>query len=144
VAGDPDGRTGSEAVVAAWRDARGCLATLLTLGRVGVVSDPAGLGLARLLLGHNGPGELDRFLESTLGPLVAYDERRGTDLVGTLDAWFAHGGRTGETAQALHLHPNTVSQRLERIGRVLGDGWRAPEAGLEQQLALQLWRLRSR
>ena len=60
----------------------GCLDTLVTLGRAGEVSDPAGLGLARLLLGQNGPEELDAFIEAMVGPVLAYDARRGTELVG--------------------------------------------------------------
>ena len=36
-------------------EARRCLDTLRTLGRTGEVSDPAGLGLTRLLLGENAP-----------------------------------------------------------------------------------------
>ncbi len=135
---DPDG---PDDLSAAWRRARASVRTLQTLGRAGEVSDPAGLGLARLVLGDNGPAELDAYLERTLGPLLAYDAERGTDLVGTLEAWFAASGRTARTAEALHVHPNTVAQRLDRVGALLGEGWRDPGAALEQQLALRLWRL---
>ena len=64
---------GAESIPDAWRQARQTLATLLRLGRTGDVSDPAGLGLARLLLGSNGPGELEEFLDRTSGPVLAYD-----------------------------------------------------------------------
>lgn len=135
---------GSSADLAAgWRQARGCVLTLETLGRAGEVSDPAGLGLARLVLGENGPAELGAYLTRTLGPLLDYDAERGTDLMGTLEAWFAAGGKATRTAEALHLHPNTVAQRLDRIGTLLGEGWRDPGPALEQQLALRLWRLSS-
>ena len=128
----------------AYDEARRCLDTLLTLGRAGEVSDPAGLGLARLLLGDNGPDELAGFLESTLGPVLAYDAARGTELVATLEAWFATGGRLKETGARLHVHPNTVSQRLARIGELLGADWRDPARSLEVQLALRVHRLRER
>jgi GAF domain-containing protein len=134
---------GAAEIGTAYAEALGCLDTLLTLGRVGEVSDPAGLGLARLLLGQNGRGELDAFIESQVGPVLAYDERRGTELVGTLEAWFAAGARPAETAKRLHVHPNTVGQRLERISTLLGDGWRDPARGLDVQLALRLYRLRA-
>jgi GAF domain-containing protein len=133
---------GVAAVGPSYAEARRCLDTLLALGRAGEVSDPAGLGLARLLLGQNGPGELDEFVESMVGPVLAYDERRGTELVATLEAWFACGARPAETAKRLHVHPNTVAQRLDRIGTLLGDDWRDPARGLDVQLALRLWRLR--
>ncbi|MFD0536439.1 helix-turn-helix domain-containing protein [Actinomadura luteofluorescens] len=45
------------------------------------------------------------------------------------------------TAERLHIHVNTVSQRLDRIARLLGDDWQAPERALELQLALRLHRL---
>jgi hypothetical protein len=38
---------------------------------------------------------------------------------------------------------NTVAQRLERVGRLLGDGWQSPARALEIQLALRLHRLSS-
>ena len=60
----------------------------------------------------------------------------------TLEAWFASGGHLKDTAAALHLHPNTVTQRLERVGELLGAGWpREPERALDLQLALRLARL---
>ena len=75
--------------------------------------------------------------------MLAYDERRGTELVGTLEAWFAAGARPAETAKRLHVHPNTVGQRLDRICTLLGDDWRDPARGLDVQLALRLYRLRA-
>jgi GAF domain-containing protein len=134
---------GAADVARAYAEARGCLDTLVTLGRVGEVSDPPGLGLARLLLGQNGRAELDAFIESQVGPVLAYDERRGTELVATLEAWFAAGARPAETAKRLHVHPNTVGQRVDRISTLLGDDWRDPARGLDIQLALRLDRLRS-
>jgi hypothetical protein len=129
---------------AAYAEARRCLDTLVTLGRTGQVSDPAGLGLARLLLGENGPAELAGFLDATLGPVLAYDRRRGTRLEETLEAWFATGCRAGETATRLHVHPNTVAQRLDRIGDLLGSDWRDPARSLDLQVALRIHRLRAR
>jgi len=142
VARVPAGTTAE--LAAGWRRARSCALTLQTLGRAGEVSDAAGLGLARLVLGENGPAELEEYLTGTLGPLLRYDGERGTDLVGTLEAWFGAGGRASRTAQALHVHPNTVAQRLDRIGSLLGAGWREPGRALELQVALRLWRLADR
>ncbi len=130
-------------VAVTYGEARGCLETLLTLGRVGEVTDPAGLGVARLLLGANGPGQLAEFVDRELGPVAAYDAQRGTSLVATLDAWFASGGSLKDTAAALHVHPNTVTQRLERVTGLLGETWRAPERALDLQLALRVARLQA-
>jgi hypothetical protein len=133
---DPDGLGGAHA------EARRCLDALLTLGRSGEVSDPAGLGLTRLLLGENDPEHLATFLDTTLGPVLAYDAARGTSLLATLEAWFASGATVKDAAERLHVHPNTVSQRLERIADLLGPRWRDPGPALDLQLALRVHRLR--
>jgi GAF domain-containing protein len=140
VAGTSDALHGDR-LVTAHDEARRCLDTLVRLGRRGAVSDPTGLGIARLLLGDNEPEHVTAFVEATIGPVRGWDERRGTGLVATLEAWFASGGHLKDTAAALHLHPNTVTQRLERVGELLGAGWREPERALDLQLALRLARL---
>ena len=61
----------------------------------------------------------------------------------TLEAWFATGGRVRETAERLHVHPNTVVQRLDRVTELLGSDWRDPGRGLDVQLALRVHRLRA-
>src|SRR5690606_39527655 len=82
VAGPVDNVT---AWAGAYREARQCERALLALGRAGQVADAAHLGFARLLLGQSGPAELDDFMRLTIGPLLEYDEARGTELAATLD-----------------------------------------------------------
>jgi len=126
----------------AYAEARRCLDSLVTLGRSGEVSDPAGLGVTRLLLGQNGPAEVEEYVAATVGPVLEYDAQRGTSLLETLESWFATGGRVRETAERLHVHPNTVVQRLDRVTELLGADWRDPARGLDVQLALRVHRLR--
>ncbi|MRW82766.1 transcriptional regulator [Pseudoduganella sp. FT26W] len=38
----------------------------------------------------------------------------------TLEAWFAHDGHPAATAEALHIHRNTLDYRLRRIGDITG------------------------
>ncbi len=99
------------------------------------------LGFAGLVAG--GPADVDGYLERVLGPVSEYDARRGSDLLGTLVAYFAAGGSPRRAAGALHVHVNTVAQRLERVASLLGDDWDHPDRALEIQLALRLQRLRS-
>ncbi|MGA8996197.1 MAG: helix-turn-helix domain-containing protein, partial [Nocardioidaceae bacterium] len=75
-------------------------------------------------------------------PVLAYAASHGTELLATVEAWFAAGGRPSATAQRLHVHPNTVAQRLDRVRTLLGDGWRDPARTLDLQMALHLLRLR--
>lgn len=99
------------------------------------------VGLARLVLGRSGPEELQAFIRSRIGPVLDYDEQRGTELVQTLEAWFAAGSKAADAARGLHIHPHTVSQRLDRIGKLLGASWRDPGNALDLRMALRLWRL---
>ena len=87
--------------------------------------------------------DVEGYLTRVLGPLLDYDFRRGSDLVGTLAAYFAAGASPRRAAAALHVHVNTVGQRLDRVTSLLGDDWQTPERALEIQLALRLHRLRS-
>lgn len=126
----------------AYRDAHQCRRALLALGRAGQVADAEHLGFARLLLGGSGPAELADFVAVTIGPLLDYDRERGTELAATLDSWFDAAGSATAVGRALHVHPNTVAQRLERITALLGEGWREPARALDLRLALRVWRLR--
>jgi DNA-binding PucR family transcriptional regulator len=58
-----------------------------------------------------------------------------------LEAYYEAGGSTARVAQVMHIHVNTVTQRLGRIGQLLGADWHRPERALELQLALRLHRL---
>ena len=70
--------------------------------------------------------------------VLEYDGRRGTDLVGTLRAYFDSGASPARSAEVLHVHVNTVTQRLDRVARLLGRDWSTPGRALEIQLALRL------
>ena len=61
--------------------------------------------------------------------------------MGTLQAYFRAGSSPARAAEELRVHVNTVTQRLERVGRLLGRDWSSPERALEVQLALRLHRL---
>jgi len=130
---------GQAEIVAAYAEAARCLDALLSLGRQGDVATAADLGFVGLLLGSG--ASADEFVRSVLGPVVDYDASRKTKLVGTLEAYFRAGGNLTRTGSELHVHVNTVTQRLERVGRLLGEDWQEPERQLEVQMALRLHRL---
>ncbi|MEV4104008.1 helix-turn-helix domain-containing protein [Nonomuraea sp. NPDC049649] len=127
-------------VPAAHREARRCADTLLALDRLDDGADARELGLVGLLIGAH--RDARAFLETTLGPVLDYDARRGTSLVRTLETYFDTRCALSRTAERLHVHINTVHQRLHRLGRLLGEDWQEPERALEIQLALRLHRLR--
>jgi PucR C-terminal helix-turn-helix domain len=59
------------------------------------------------------PALARELVESTLGPLRGHGE-----LIATLHAYLAHGGRQRDAAEALHIHPNTLMQRLRRCAEL--------------------------
>ncbi|MFF2847806.1 helix-turn-helix domain-containing protein [Streptomyces sp. NPDC058001] len=130
-----------DTVAAAYAEAQRCLEALRLLGRVGEGAAAEGFGFLGLLL--TGSRDISGFVRHSIGEVIAYDERRGTDLVGTLDAYFASGMSPARTKDDLHVHVNTVAQRLDRIARLLGPDWLSPSRTLEIQLALRLHRLSS-
>ncbi|MCP3804101.1 helix-turn-helix domain-containing protein [Allokutzneria sp. A3M-2-11 16] len=131
--------SGPVGVATAWAEAARVLRALESLGREGTSASVSDLGFVGVLLGDR--ADVGGFVSSVLGPVLEYDKRRGTDLVGTLRAYFASGGSLTRTKDVLHVHINTVGQRLERIGVLLGADWQSAERGLELQLALRLERL---
>ncbi|WP_405534315.1 GAF domain-containing protein [Streptomyces sp. NBC_00075] len=88
--------------------------------------------------------DLGAFLDDSLGQLLAHDTERGTDLLGTLTAYFASSRNLAATARALHIHTNTLLKRIERIGGLLGPEWQQPDNALRLQLAVHLHELAQR
>jgi DNA-binding PucR family transcriptional regulator len=70
--------------------------------------------------------------------VLDYDARRGTELVRTLRTYFESGSSLTRAKDVLHVHVNTVVQRLDRIASLLGPDWQTPERALELQLALRV------
>jgi sugar diacid utilization regulator len=131
--------SGPAAVSHAYQEARRCVAALTVLGADATAS-VEDLGFVGLLLAED--RDVPSFLRAALGPVVDHDDRHTTELLPTLDAYFAAGGSPAKAAQSLHVHPNTVARRLDRITDLLGAGWRQPDAALELHLALRLYRIR--
>jgi sugar diacid utilization regulator len=130
---------GPAALATAFDEARRCVRSLLALGRVGHGSALADLGFVGQLIGDR--TDLGGYVRATLGPVLDYDERRGTDLVATLRAYFECGANLTRAKDVLHVHVNTVVQRLDRIASLLGADWQTPDRALEIQIALRLHQL---
>lgn len=130
----------ADSVSRLYLEAMRCLDAMGALGGAGTAASVQDLGFLGLLLSDD--HDVDGFIESAIGPVLDYDAERFTDLTRTLEAYFASGGSPTNAAEALHVHPNTVSRRLERIGELLGAEWQKPGHVLEVQLALRLQRTR--
>jgi sugar diacid utilization regulator len=132
---------GPAEIADAYRTAQRCADALVALGLTGTSAGPADLGFVGLLMG-GGEDSIDGFVTTAIGAVAEYDRRRGTALVQTLESYFAAGGSPARAAELLHVHVNTVTQRLERLSTLLGEEWQRPDRALEIQLALRLHRLR--
>ncbi len=138
-AGPIRGNDAMAALPSAHAEALRCVDTLVALNRHGQGADASQLGFVGFVLGDQ--PDVGGFVQAQLGPLMEYDTRRRTDLVATLSAYFQAGQSPARASQVLHIHVNTVTQRLDRIGQLLGDGWHEPDRALEIQVALRLHRL---
>ncbi|MFC7327293.1 helix-turn-helix domain-containing protein [Marinactinospora rubrisoli] len=132
--------TGAGGLPAAHAEAERCLRAMRALGLTGRAAAMDDLGFAGLLLGDR--GGIEDYVRGVLGPVLDYDARRGTELRRTLESYFAEGRSPRRAGIALHVHANTVAQRLDRVADLLGADWNRPERELEVQLALRLYRLR--
>ncbi|WP_055701201.1 MULTISPECIES: helix-turn-helix domain-containing protein [Streptomyces] len=130
---------GPAGLPAAHAEAQRSLSALRALGHTGHGAALADLGFVGLLIGEQ--ADLGGYVRATLGPVLDYDTERGTELVRTLEAYFGNDRSLTRAKTALHVHVNTVVQRLERVARLLGEDWNTPARTLEIQLALRLHRL---
>jgi hypothetical protein len=130
-----------EAMASTYAEARQTLSALQRLGGDVRWATPETLGFVGLLLSVDEPGSAAGFVSSVLSPVMEYDAKRGTDLIGTISAYIVSGRSLRSAADALHVHPNTVLQRLSRVASLLGDDWQQVDRMLEVQLALKLYRL---
>jgi hypothetical protein len=72
-----------------------------------------------------------------LGKVLDYDEHHDAGLVATLEAFMSCSGSWSRTAEALHLHVNTVRYRIERVEELTGRDLSRLEDRLDLFLALR-------
>jgi DNA-binding PucR family transcriptional regulator len=79
--------------------------------------------------------ELEPF-RALISPLKEHDRERGSDLVRTLETYFAAGTNASEAADRLFLHRNSMLYRLERIQALTGLDLKDHRVALALQLGL--------
>lgn len=100
------------------------------------------LGIYQLLIQLEDEPAAGRFSDMIVGPLVDYDKGHRSSLMETIIAYFGHHGNVSQTAEALYIHRNTLSYRLDRIQELTGQDLENPDERLALQLALKLWQVR--
>jgi hypothetical protein len=134
-------RAGAEGADRSLRQARDAATIARALMPAGGALAYDGLGAYRYLV-HLALDEApnDRLCQA-IERLRQYDERRGTQLLPTLEQYLADRRVGSATARKLFIHANTLRQRLDRIEK-LTELDLATEDLLSLELALKLVRLR--
>jgi sugar diacid utilization regulator len=76
------------------------------------------LGVQRFIL-QNSEEELIDFVHEVLGPLIKYEQSRKGELLTTLFIYLERNQNVKKTADALHVHTNTLNYRLKRMEEIL-------------------------
>jgi sugar diacid utilization regulator/putative methionine-R-sulfoxide reductase with GAF domain len=99
------------------------------------------LGVLQFLLTPSDRGDLDRFVERTLGVLLDYDRTHRTSLVPTIEAYLAADCNLHRAAERLFVHPKTMRYRLQRMQSLTGLQFDRQDDRFNLQLALKILRL---
>ncbi len=90
-----------------------------------LAQNPGGTGIFEELSGHFrlldalDEEELSDIVQRTFGPLLEYDAQHRANLYRTLRTLFEHRLAVQETADALHIHRNTLQKRLGNVEQLL-------------------------
>ncbi|GAA4700230.1 DNA-binding transcriptional regulator, PucR family [Promicromonospora umidemergens] len=147
-------------------DAAACLAVHAPTGAsrpfTSLADAPAALAQARTAVRSlpRGVAGLARYGDRPLDALLVADDERAAELatavlsglrdrdprdeellLGTIEAWFEHGGSGTKAAAALHCHRNTVLNRLARVADLTGRDINDPRAAAELYAAVRARRL---
>ncbi|NLC04745.1 MAG: PucR family transcriptional regulator [Tissierellia bacterium] len=96
------------------------------------------LGIFKILSQDFLNEELEDFYNTTLKPLVDYDEKKSTELVKTLEIFFKNTGNLTRISEQLFAHYNTVLYRINRINEITGMSLEDPNHRLNLEIALKI------
>lgn len=99
------------------------------------------LGLLRLIYASDPDGEIQTFIQETLGKLLEHDEAKGAELMRTLETYFQCYGNLKRMSEEMYAHYNTIVYRLKSIREITGLDVHQPTQRFQLELALRLYRL---
>ncbi|MED4582687.1 helix-turn-helix domain-containing protein [Brevibacillus choshinensis] len=129
--------TGIERIGKSFEEAKKAAHYLMNRGRYGVARY-GDLGVNRLILNQS-QEEIDAFVRDVFGPFWEGQEKH-QELEHTLLTYMEYSQSPQQTARELHIHVNTLYQRLRKIEELLLIDLREPEDVLKVQLACHLRR----
>lgn len=110
----------------------------IRIGRVGQIVCYEDLGIYRLLLQIGDMNELVQYAQDVLGPLIDYDSRRKSDLLGTLSVYLNQRESPKQAARVLHVHVNTILYRVHRIESLTSLDLTNPDHRLSAHVATKI------
>ena len=127
---------GAAAFVDGFAEAQQALVGTVVLSGKSAVLAYDDLGAYKYLLRVAVDGGLRDATVDAVGKLAEYDAQRGAQLLATLEEFLRRHGSISATSEALYVHPNTLRQRLRRIGELSGldlrrDDWLAIEIAVK-------------
>ncbi|WP_026575755.1 helix-turn-helix domain-containing protein [Bacillus sp. UNC438CL73TsuS30] len=123
---------GIQSIVKCHEEANKSLAYLISRKQTGMM-DYKKMGINRLFPTGSSP-EIERFAEEILAPLRT-EKARNNDLEKTLMTYVKCNKSMIETADTLHIHKNTLYNRIKKIEELLGLEFHNPEDYLQILLA---------
>jgi len=96
------------------------------------------LGIYAMLARSLDPEGLRACILPALAPLLSSDEQRGSEHIRTLRVYLAHDRHLQRTADALHLHVNSLRYRLRRIEQLLAMDLHNPDDRFHLELAVRI------
>lgn len=132
---DRDYRQAYSEALACLRLARACRDTGTAPKRVVTYQQ---LGAMRFLLDANGLDHARQVIDEWLGPLIAYDRSRRSQLLRTLRAYVEADGHYPTVASRCFIHVSTLKYRLGVIRKVLGRPLSDPELRFGLWVAFRL------
>ncbi|WP_430884241.1 PucR family transcriptional regulator [Fusibacter sp. JL216-2] len=77
------------------------------------------IGMYQMLMPLEKNVWVQAYYDKVIDPILAYDEKNGSDLLLTAQIYVENGCDVKKTAQALYQHGNTIRYRLDRIKTLL-------------------------
>ena len=96
------------------------------------------LGIFKILSQDSLAEELEDFYNSTLKPLVDYDEKKSTELVKTLDVYFKNNCNLTRISEQMFAHYNTILYRINRICEITNMDLENPNHRLNLEIAIKI------
>ncbi|WP_110954147.1 PAS domain S-box protein [Anaerosinus massiliensis] len=132
-----------EGLKRSYRQAQSALVIACSEAEEAVISEFKNIGIYQLLERLLHDEDSSDFVERYLGPLIAYDREKDSQLLYTLEE-ILKSVHLKDVANKLYLHYNTVIVRKRRIEGILDVNLEQYEVRLTLSLALKLYRLNYR